>query len=80
MEQSVLNVINTKAAARQEAEALAEAATQQHRMDQKAARARRYNRAMNTALRQHTQLLVLDGLCIGVTITSLLVIALCTIL
>ena len=79
MKDSMIAIINAKAAAHQEADELAAAATRQHRMDQIAARARMYNRAMNTALRQYTQLLVLDGLCIGVTITSLLVIALCAI-
>ena len=70
MEQSVLNVINAKAAARQEADELAAAAARRHRRAQTAARCRISNRAKNAAFRRYTQLVALDGVLVGMIIAS----------
>ena len=70
MDNSVFASINAKAAARQEAEALAAAAARRHRRAQTAARCRISNRAKNAAFRQYTQLVALDGVLVGVIIAS----------
>ena len=70
MDNGMFALINAKAAARQEAEALAAAAARQHRRTQTAARCRISNRAKNAAFRRYTQLVALDGVLVGVIIAS----------
>ena len=74
MDNGMISIINAKAAARQEADELAEAATRQHRMDQKAARGRMHNRAKNAAFRRYTKLVALDGMFVGAIVASVAII------
>ena len=80
MKDPLFEIINAKAAARQEADELMDKANQERRQEQLAARGRRYSRAVNAAFRRYTALVSLGSTCIGVIAMSVLVIALCAIL